>query len=100
MDTTTITDAQAEKWIANIFGWGIGITLLFVFLSIWSVVWKAIALWRAGRNNHMGWFIVMFLINTLGILEIIYIFACQPKNPKSASAPAPTVPPAAPTPTK
>ena len=42
---------------------------------VWSMVWKAIALWRAGRNGHLVWFIVMFIINTLGILEIIYIFA-------------------------
>jgi len=96
MDTATISDAEAGKLIASIFGWGIGITLLIIFLSIWSVVWKAIALWRAGRNNHMGWFIVMFLINTLGILEIIYIFACQPKQSKPAEQAAQPAPPAAP----
>jgi methionyl-tRNA synthetase len=42
---------------------------------VWSTVWKGIALWRAGRNAHLGWFIALFIINTLGILEIIYIFA-------------------------
>lgn len=48
--------------------------LLFSLLGIWSFVWKAIALWKAGRNNHFAWFIALFVINTLGILEIIYIF--------------------------
>jgi len=43
--------------------------------SIWSVVWKGIALWKAGRNGHLVWFIVLLIVNTLGILEIIYIFA-------------------------
>jgi len=42
---------------------------------VWTMVWKGIALWRAGRNGHLVWFIVIFIINTLGILEIIYIFA-------------------------
>jgi methionyl-tRNA synthetase len=42
---------------------------------VWSTVWKGIALWRAGRNGHLAWFIAMLIVNTLGILEIIYIFA-------------------------
>ena len=42
---------------------------------VWTMVWKGIALWRAGRNGHLVWFIVIFIVNTLGILEIIYIFA-------------------------
>ncbi len=53
-----------------------GIMLLAIILAgVWSMVWKGIALWRAGRNAHLAWFIVLFLVNTLGILEIIYIFA-------------------------
>jgi len=55
-------------------------TLLFILLGIWAYVWKGIALWVAGRNNHMVWFIVLFLVNTLGILEIIYIFAVGRKK--------------------
>ena len=41
---------------------------------VWSLVWKGVALWRAGRSDHLGWFITLFIVNTLGILEIIYIF--------------------------
>lgn len=58
--------------------------LLAMFLAIaWSTVWKGFALWRAARNAHRNWFITLFLVNTVGILEIIYIFAfSQKKNPK------------------
>ena len=42
--------------------------MLFVF------VLKAYALWLAARRGSRGWFIALFLIQTLGILEIIYIF--------------------------
>ena len=53
-----------------------GLMSLAVSLAIvWSMAWKGIALWRAGRNGHLAWFIALFIINTLGILEIIYIFA-------------------------
>ena len=49
--------------------------LIMPLVVVWSMVWKGIALWRAGRNDNLVWFIVLFIVNTLGILEIIYIFA-------------------------
>ena len=52
----------------------------FVLLIIWSIIWKGIALWKAGRANQMAWFIVMFLLNTAGILEILYIFVFGKKK--------------------
>ena len=54
--------------------------LLIVIAAIWSAVWKGIALWRAGKNSHLGWFIAMFIVNSLGILEIIYIFGFSRKK--------------------
>ena len=76
----------------NLFAWGTGLGILFIFLIIWSFVWKGIALWRAGRNNQLAWFIVMLLINTLGILEILYIAffqsCCDSKKSDSKVQPA------------
>ncbi len=54
--------------------------LVISLAVIWSMAWKGIALWRAGRNRNLVWFIVMFIVNTLGILEIIYIFAFSQKK--------------------
>jgi len=48
--------------------------ILFWFVLVWSMVWKGIALWKAGRNGQLGWFIAMFIVNTAGILAILYIF--------------------------
>jgi hypothetical protein len=39
----------------------------------WSLAWKGIALWKTARNNSQTWFVAILIINTLGILEIIYI---------------------------
>ena len=47
--------------------------ILLVIVAIWDSVWKLIALWKAGRNNHLAWFICIAVINTLGILPIVYI---------------------------
>ena len=46
---------------------------LLVVLLIWSAAWKAVALWHAARNNQLGWYVAMVIINTAGILEIIYL---------------------------
>ncbi len=48
---------------------------LFILLMIlWTIPWKGVALWRAAKNNHKIWFIAILLLNTLAILEIVYIF--------------------------
>lgn len=40
---------------------------------IWEFVWKGLALWRAGRRNESGWFVVLLIVNTFGILPIFYL---------------------------
>ena len=60
-----------------------GLFWLLIFLAVaWSMAWKGVALWKAGRNGHLVWFIVLFIFNTLGILPIIYIFAFSRKSDK------------------
>lgn len=54
--------------------------LILVLALLWSLPWKGVALWKAGRNNSIPWFIVLLLVNTLGILEILYIFVLGKKN--------------------
>lgn len=50
-------------------------------LLIWTLVWKGLALWKAARKNHSIWFIVLLMLNTLGILEILYIYVfSEPKK--------------------
>ena len=56
-----------------IIQYGIPIWLLVVII-VWSAVWKLLALWKSARKNHLVWFIVLALINTVGILEILYVY--------------------------
>ncbi len=46
----------------------------------WTLPWKGVALWKAAKNGHKKWFIALFLLNTLAILEIIYIFYFAKKS--------------------
>jgi len=48
-------------------------TLVFAFV-IWSLIWKGLALWKSAELRQKYWFIVLLVLNTAGILEIIYIF--------------------------
>lgn len=55
------------------------ITLVFV-LAVWTVIWKGIALWYSARNKNKVWFVLMMVLNTAGVLPIIYIFFIRPKK--------------------
>lgn len=47
--------------------------LLFALLA-WSLFWKGRALWRSARRGNRWWFIGLLLVNSLGILEIVYLY--------------------------
>ncbi len=47
---------------------------LIIIGAIWSLVWKGWAMWVAGRQGEKFWFVLFLLVNTFGILEMIYIF--------------------------
>lgn len=53
---------------------------LIVVLSIWESIWKAIALYKAGGNRDLVWFILIFVFNTVGILPIIYVLTHKKIN--------------------
>lgn len=63
------------------YGWGPGVAATFVtfgplivVLALWTIFWKGLALWHAGRRGQPWWFVIMLIVNTVGILEIIYLF--------------------------
>lgn len=47
---------------------------VFLLVMLWILSWKGYALWTAARLSHKWWFIVLLILNTLAILDIIYIF--------------------------
>ena len=55
-------------------------SLLLLGVLLWTLPWKGVALWKAARNSHKKWFVVFLVINTLAILEIVYIFFFSKKK--------------------
>jgi len=49
-------------------------------LLFWIILWKGLALWKAAQKQERVWFWLLMCINTLGILEICYIFVFSHPN--------------------
>ena len=86
------------EFLTGLWGEG-GMTLTFVIFLVWSLVWKGLALWRAAELRQKGWFIAFLIVNTIGILEILYLYVFSRKA-KIAAAPSnrPPQPPQPPQP--
>lgn len=53
-----------------------------LLLFVWSTAWKAWALWIAAKKDQKVWFLIFIIVNTVGVLEIFYIFYFS-KQPSS-----------------
>lgn len=60
-------------------------TWALILLLAWSLAWKGVALWKAARNNSKAWFVVLLVVNTVGLLDIIYILATGKKRKAMSS---------------
>jgi methionyl-tRNA synthetase len=62
-------------------GWPEAVVVAVILaLSAWSAVWKGIALWMAARRDQLVWYVILLVLNTVGILEMVYIFRVTPKQ--------------------
>lgn len=52
---------------------------ILIPLLIWVTIFKGLALWRAARLRQTGWYIAIFIVNIIGILEIIYLIVTSKK---------------------
>lgn len=71
-----MSDLEGLKFIAT-FGWVLGV------LVLWDLIWRSLALWKSGRHNQKVWFIFLILVNSLGLLPIIYLLFFQKDRPTS-----------------
>lgn len=69
--------AQAGDWgfPAHLWGW------IFSF-AILDLVLKGFALYRSARREEKVWFVVLLIVNSLGILPLIYLLTHPEPTPK------------------
>ena len=53
--------------------------ILWALLLVWSLAWKGFALWKSAERSQKYWFIALLVINSLGLLDIFYIFVIARK---------------------
>ena len=51
--------------------WSVGI-LGFILLVL-VVALKGLALWHAVKRGEKWWFVIMLIVNTAGLLELVYL---------------------------
>lgn len=54
--------------------------ILILVLVLWTIPWKLYAAWTACKHNHKKWFVALIILNTVGILEIFYLFRIAKKS--------------------
>jgi len=64
-------ERQAQLCIA----WGIVLAIV-----VWSYVWTLVALWKAARRDHLGWYVVLAILIFPGLLQMLYVFFVAPRQ--------------------
>ena len=65
------------------YGFTYGLVSFVALAAIWDLVWKGLGMWRAAQQKQTGWFVAILLINTLGILPILYLYVfSKPEHSK------------------
>lgn len=91
----------------SMFGLGAGLftitALIFFIVALGVIALKGYAMWHAAKRDEKGWFVALLVINTFGILELIYLYFIvekwkKPKhyNTETSSQSTPTPPPTPP----
>ena len=65
--------------------YGMGFGFGMIVFAVWSIFWKGWAMWIAARQGQKVWFGALLVVNTLGILEILYIYIFSKIGEKSSS---------------
>jgi fluoride ion exporter CrcB/FEX len=54
--------------------------ILVIVLAIWELILKGLAMWKAAKKGHKTWFWGILIINTVGILPLIYLLFFSKKR--------------------
>ena len=59
---TTLSEAQLTLLLSVI-----------VIFTLWDLAWKGIAMWDAVNRKSKLWFVMLLIINSAGIVPILYL---------------------------
>ncbi|MDE2041127.1 MAG: hypothetical protein KGI59_01935 [Patescibacteria group bacterium] len=72
-----------------------GLGILAGLIALIVIVLKGYSLWYAARRGEKIWFVALLIVNTVGILELIYLIFIVKKWHHTIGTPSsPSTPPA------
>lgn len=48
--------------------------VIFILIALWDLFWKGQGLWYAAKKGQTYWFVAMLILNTAGILPLLYLY--------------------------
>jgi uncharacterized membrane protein len=70
MDFTQFESVVPALGQETFFGLALG---AIVIIGLIIAIVKGFALWYSARNSQKGWFWILVFVNTLGVLDLIYL---------------------------
>lgn len=59
---------------------------ILIGIFVWVLPWKGWALWKSAKLSSKKWFIIILVLNTIAILEILYIFVFSKMDKKEKNS--------------
>ena len=59
--------------VQNIGNWILANQWALMPIFVWDVTWRLLAMWRAVKENQKIWFVLFMIVNSVGLLPIIYL---------------------------
>ena len=56
--------------------------IVYLIIALVVILFKGLALWYSAKHSQKGWFIAVLILNTIGILPLIYLFFFRPDRKK------------------
>ena len=60
------------QFLGTVYNWKV-LLVGFLFLSLLDLCLRAVALWRAAKMGRTGWFVVLLLSHSFGILPLLFL---------------------------
>jgi len=57
--------------------------IVWIMFALAIILFKGLALWQSARHSQKWWFIALLILNTIGILPLIYLFFFRPDRKKT-----------------
>jgi hypothetical protein len=58
-----------------------------LIVTLWDLVWRGMALWKSAQRKQLVWFVFLLVINSAGILPIIYLLLNRGPAKRDAQMP-------------